>query len=109
MSQSAMSIAASAAVPTPSGPELDDLVEQPVLQHGLVERVLADQRVGHVVLDHAECGETTQHRAHLAEPADARIGLDADEAASPARVQARQSKVEVAPFHLEHVNRRDAQ
>ena len=44
MSHSAMSSAASAPVTAPSGPELDVSVQQPVVEHGVVERVGADQR-----------------------------------------------------------------
>lgn len=67
-------------------PELDELVEQGVEEDGVVERVLADQRGGHVPGDDDEGGDAALHGGGLAEAEEAVIGDDADKGAARARV-----------------------
>ena len=82
-------------------PELDAGVQQRVEQHGMIERVLADQRRRQVVADDAERGEAALHRRRLADAVDAVIGVDAHEGAVLRRLVVRR------PAHLEGVDAGD--
>ena len=92
-----MSIAASAPVTAPSGPELDVLVEQPVVEDGVVEGIRADEVRRHVASDDAERMLAALHRRGLAPADDAVLGLDAHQGAAidPADRRASNSPAEL--------------
>ena len=75
--------------------QLDEFVEQPVVQDGVVERVAADRLRRDVVDDHAERREPAPHRRRLADAMKAVVGPDTDESAARIR------HALVRPFHLE--------
>ena len=82
-------------------PELDAGVQQRVEQHGMVQRILADQRRREIVRDHAERGEAALHRRGLADAEHAVVGVDAHEGAVLRRLVVRR------PAHLERIDAGD--
>ena len=85
------------------GTELDEAVQHPVLQHGMIERVLADQRRSEVVGDDAERGEPALHRRRFADPPEPVIGVDADKGAALRRAVVRRpgklERLDFTDFH----------
>ena len=82
-------------------PELHTGVQQRIQQHGMIERILADQRRREVVPDDAERGEAALHRRRLADAVDPVVGEDADEGAVLRRLLVRR------PAHLERIDAGD--
>ena len=97
-----MSSAASALRERAFRSELDQAVQQPVVDHRVIERVRAGDRGRDVVLQDRERDETALHRRDLAQTATPVVAPDAQEAAASGR------RILRAPLDLECLDSGDA-